>query len=283
MVIQNTAIIHEQKWPRLLHPAADLLRLARQLQTGNLDLFYIESNGFAATTWLAKTLNATGIIDCSHGTRNFEAREALGSASGLGEDALITQLLNHEISSGKVCGAMHAKFPPEFRERVLAQGGLYFLAVRHPVTRIFSCHGWMKNQLAGGKQLPFEGAVQYCLQTLDKQNFDFSDILFAAAIMHIINFDYAYISHLIRQQSAFEIIQMEHYTSDETYLREIIKKINPNYSDEGTPLLSQQASNSHNRDDINLSSLTATQRRLLDNLLQSPELKKIYNALGYQY
>ena len=246
-------------------------------------MFYIESNGFAATTWLAKTLNATGIIDCSHGSRNFEAREALGSASDLGEDALLAQLWSHERSGDKVCGAIHGIFPPEFRERILAQGGLYFLAVRHPVTRIFSCHGWMKNQIAGGRALPFDSAIQYCLQTLGNQDFGFRDILFAAAILHIINFDYAYISHLIQQQSAFEIIQMEHYTSDETYLREIIKRINPNYSDSANPLLSEQAINRHNSDNADLSSLDATQRRLLDNLLQNPELKKIYNALGYQY
>jgi hypothetical protein len=246
-------------------------------------LFYIESNGFAATTWLAKTLNATGLIDCSHGSRNFESREALGSASDLGEDALLTQLLNHERTSGKVCGAIHGKFPPSFRERVLAEGGHYFLAVRHPVTRIFSCHGWMQNQVAEGKQLPFDAAIQYCLQTLNSQDFEFSDILFAAAILHIINFDYAYISHLIQQQSAFEIIQMEHYTGNEDYLRGIISKIAPDYSGGETPLLSQQAMNRHNRDNQDLASLSPTHRRLLDHLLQNPELKKIYNALGYQY
>jgi len=265
-----------------LHPSTYVHRLAGHLN-GNPDLFYIESNGFAATTWLAKTLNATGAIDCSHGSRNFEAREALGSASDLGEDALLAQLQAHERSSGKACGAIHGIFPPTFREKVLAHGGLYFLAVRHPVTRIFSCHGWMNNQLAEGRQLAFDAAIQYCIQTLGNQDFDFSDILFAAAILHIINFDYAYISHLIQQQSAFEIIQMEHYTSNGDYLREIIRRINPGYSESGNPLASQQSINRHNRDDSNLSSLSPRQRRLLDNLLQNPELKKIYNALGYQY
>lgn len=245
--------------------------------------FYIESNGFAATTWLAKTLNATGLIDCSHGTRNFEAREALGSPSDLTEDALIDQLKHHSQSGDRVCGAVHGKLPPGFRERVLAQGGMYFLAVRHPVTRIFSCHGWMQDQLVQGRQLPFDNAVQYCLQALGSQDFDFSDILFAAAIQHIVNFDYAYISHLIQQQSAFEIIQMEHYTGNEEYLREIIRKIAPDYSGDEIPLLSQQAMNRHNRNNQDLASLKPTHRRLLDHLLQNPELKKIYTALGYQY
>lgn len=247
-------------------------------------MFYIESNGFAATTWLAKLLNTFDYLKCAHGSRNFELNTPLGSAADLSEDDFIKQLQGFATHSGQICGAIHGKYSPQFREKIIAQGGHYFLAVRHPITRIFSCHSWMQKQIEQQRLVNFQPAIAGCLAAIPTQQFDFADILFAAAVYHVVDFDYVYISHMIQQQAAFEILQMEHYTANEEYCQEIIRIVSDGrFTGCDHPLTSQQQLNVHNPDKLDIDSLSPNQQAVLESVLSKSEIKTIYNALGYQY
>lgn len=181
-------------------------------------IFYIESNGFCATQWLSTVLNSVPGVQCFHGTRDPHSGAALGSPTDLPADAFVAELARLSSTPGVAAGAIHGKFGPEMGQLVRGQGGHYGLGVRHPVTRVNSCAAWARNKVDSGVKIPLSVAVEVCT-ALFKSDFGADEVIFAFAIMHILDHDSVMLYH---QHEFDNVYRMEDYTADPAALGQLM-------------------------------------------------------------
>ncbi|WP_101759935.1 hypothetical protein [Oceanicoccus sp. KOV_DT_Chl] len=181
-------------------------------------MFYIESNGFSATTFLANALSSIAGMHSYHGTRSIPNAQALGSKDDLSAVAFVDKMLELEEQENKVIGAIHSKFNIDISQSLLQHSAPYAVAVRAPVSRIRSCHGWARGKFERGQFFQFSTNVLGLAYQIGGLEVSFDDLLFAFAALHIIEFDVGIHKNLSKFDKVY---QMERYTTDKNYFKEM--------------------------------------------------------------
>jgi len=252
-------------------------------------MFYIESNGYAATSWLARSISSLSALKCFHGSRAIPEGLPLGSELDLNERDFIAKLSSIEHDGDGVCvGAIHAKFPIEINSVIKEFGGHYSIAIRNPVSRIVSCASWAKNKFEKKEFFTIDKeslalAYQYCSSPLT-----WDDILFSYAIFHVVSYDVWTYSNKDQFDAIF---QMERYTTEPEYFVAMIQEVTKNQitlnENEVDSIFSNGPTNSHsgnaNKDIAEVfSELTDNQKRMIQGLFAvNSHLKGVYAELGY--
>jgi hypothetical protein len=251
-------------------------------------VFYIESNGFAATTFLAQALCAIDGMHCYHGTRAIPAGLPLGSSEDLTPELFVGKMLALEHEQQIVVGATHAKFDIVIAQYLTTHSAPFALAVRAPVARICSCHGWVRGKFERGENVPIpEHAVSLAYRSggLDAS---FDDLLFAFSMLHVVKFDVWAFQNL---GTFSKVFRMEEYTQDQAYFSSMVSfltvgRCSPT-ADELKAIFSHEQVNSHTGqgngpDQQKYSLLTNRQQEMLVTVFRNnPSFKDVYQAFGY--
>jgi hypothetical protein len=252
-------------------------------------MFYIESNGFAATTFLADAITSLKGMHCFHGTRAIPEGLPLGSAKDLKVDAFAEKLDPFEQEKNVIAGAIHGKFDISLGPLVTQRSGHYVIALREPVARIRSAHNWAKGKFERGEPLPLDPKVSALAYQASGLNANLDDILFSYSLFHVCEHD-NWVNTNISEFS--KIYQMERYTQDPEYFSEMITYLSSGHCTpserELNNIFTGKKINSHAKvqeDDSAqqiFMSLGKNQQVMLVNIFRSnPAFQQIYKVFGY--
>lgn len=252
-------------------------------------MFYIESNGFSATTFISKAISSIEGMHCFHGTRALPSGLPLGSKEDLNPNAFVQKLAELEQSEGKTMGAIHAKFDPGISKLFEAKSAPYTLSVRAPIARIRSSHAWAQGKFERGEYMPLSPNVLGMAYGAAGLEASFDDVLFCFAILHILEYD----AMTYKNIACFKkIFQMERYTSDPEYFSDMVSfltngKHRPSQAELDGIFSSEKKVNSHtgdanNNDQQAFEQLSELRKGIVTQIFRNnPYFKELYTAYDY--
>ena len=251
-------------------------------------MFYIESNGFAATAFLAQALSNIEGMNCFHGTRAIPEGLPLGSPKDLEAGPFVEKIHELEQQQGIITGAIHGKFDMAISPCLAKYSAPYAVAVREPVARIRSAHSWAKGKFDRGEFFPISPkalAIAYQVGSVDAR---FDDVLFAFSLLHILEYD----SWVFNNRTAFSrVFQMEKYTVDKKYFAEMVVFLSEGKcnvkGEELEKIFTGEKVNAHageeevSASEVYLAMPENQQAMLMQIFRGNPVFKELYQFFGY--